>query len=58
MAKKREHEVLNKFTTNKSGVTRLAVPRDNKPGRDISDTLDKNQSGGSAALTKPPSWNK
>ena len=25
---------------------------------DISKTLDQNQSGGSAALTKPPSWNK
>jgi hypothetical protein len=57
MAKKKNHEVLGKYTDNNAGITRIKTPGDT-PGRDISKTLDQNQSGGSAALTKPPSWNK
>ncbi|MGB8083491.1 MAG: hypothetical protein WCF83_23890, partial [Pseudolabrys sp.] len=55
--RRKEHEVLGKYTDNKPGLTRIKTPGDT-PGRDISKTLDQNQSGGSAALTKPPSWNK
>ena len=57
MSKKKNHEVLGKYTDNKPGITRVKTPGDT-PGRDISKTLDQNQSGGSGALTKPPSWNK
>lgn len=57
--KHREHEVRTKFSGTDTGVTKMKnVPKDNAPGRDISETVDKNLSGGSGALTKPPSWNK
>jgi hypothetical protein len=57
MAKKKWNEVLGAFTDDKPGITRIKVPGDT-PGRDISKTLDENQSGGSGSLTRPPNWNK
>jgi hypothetical protein len=59
MSKKQGWEKgVGKASPSETGVKHISTPKDNAPGRDISSTLDKNQSGGSAALTRPPSWNK